>query len=72
MKLEKKQHTRKCGNYAWRHHISIFLEYAWRTLITGMKTERFQKTGGFEPRSEATLLVSLSDFVDKIYVKQKA
>ena len=71
MKLAKKQPARKCGNYAWRRHISIFVEYAWGTLITGMKTESFQKTGGFEPRSEATLLVSLPDFVDKIYVKQK-
>ena len=49
-----------------------FLEYARGTLITGMKTEGFQKTGGFKRSSEATLLVSLSDFADKIYEKQIA
>ena len=37
-----------------------------------MKTKGFQKTGGFKQRSETSLLVSLSDFVDKIYVKQEA
>ena len=37
-----------------------------------MKTEGFQKTGGFELCSEATLLVSMPDFIDKNYTKQKA
>ena len=48
------------------------LDYTRATLTTRMKTEGFQKTGGFELCSEATLLVSMPDFIDKNYTKQKA
>ena len=71
MKVEKKTCS-KCGNYAWRGHICVYLEYARGTMMTGIEASSFQKTGGFERRSEATLLVSLTDFLDKIYRKQKA
>ena len=49
-----------------------FLEYARETPITEMKKECFQKTEGFKRCSEDTLLASLSYFIGKKFIKQKA
>ena len=52
-------------------YVSYWMRLGGTGMITGMKTEGFQKNWSFERRSEVTLLVSLSDFVEKIYKTYK-